>query len=119
MLYEKIKILCKEKGVTVTDLERDLGLGRGSLSKIDKHKPSNEKIKAIADYFGITQDELTGGQTIAQQEYYYDLETLKMAQELHKNKELHLLFDATKDISADDLYFVYSLVQRMKKNRDE
>lgn len=43
MLYEKIRKLCKEKGVTVTEVERELGFGRGSLSKIDKHKPSNEK----------------------------------------------------------------------------
>lgn len=120
MLYEKIRKLCKEKGVTVTEVERELGFGRGSLSKIDKHKPSNEKIKALADYFGISQDELTGVQTDAPLVYYYDAETMKLAEALHKNKELRVLFDAAQDISSDDLYFVYGLVQRMKKNnRDE
>ena len=120
MLYEKIRKLCKEKGVTVTEVERDLGFGRGSLSKIDKHKPSNEKIKALADYFGISQDELTGVQTDALETYYYDAETMKLAQTLHKNRELRVLFDAAQDISSDDLYFVYGLVQRMKRtNRDE
>ena len=120
MLYEKIRKLCKEKGVTVTEVERDLGFGRGSLSKINKHKPSNEKIKALADYFGISQDELTGVQTDALETYYYDAETMKLAQALHKNKELRVLFDAAQDISSDDLYFVYGLVQRMKKtNKNE
>lgn len=120
MLYEKIRKLCKEKGVTVTEVERDLGFGRGSLSKIDKHKPSNEKIKALADYFGISQDELTGVQIIEPQMYYYDVETMKLAEALHKNKELRVLFDAAQDISSDDLYFVYGLVQRMRKtNKDE
>ena len=104
----------------MTEVERELGFGRGSLSKIDKHKPSNEKIKALADYFGISQDELTGVQTIEPLEYYYDLETMKLAETLHKNKELWVLFDAAQDISSDDLYFVYGLVQRMKRtNKDE
>lgn len=120
MLYEKIRKLCKEKGVTVTEVERELGFGRGSLSKIDKHKPSNEKIKTIADYFGISQDELTGVQTIAPQEYYYDLETMKLAEALHNNKELRVLFDAAQDISSDDLFLVYGIVKRMKRtNKDE
>lgn len=120
MLYEKIRKLCKEKGVTVTEVERELGFGRGSLSKIDKHKPSNEKIKALADYFGISQDELTGVQTYAPQTYYYDADTMILADTLHKNKELRILFDAAKDISSDDLYLVYGLLQRMKKtNKDE
>lgn len=120
MLYEKIRKLCKEKGVTVTEVERELGFGRGSLSKIDKHKPSNEKIKALADYFGISQDELTGVQTDAPLVYYYDAETMKLAEALHKNKELRVLFDAAQDISSDDLYFVYGLIQRMRRtSRDE
>lgn len=88
-------------------------------------RTSGTRLQKIADRFGVTVEYLVNDddndvQTVEPQEYYYDLETLKMAQELHKNKELHLLFDATKDISADDLYFVYSLVQRMKKtNKDE
>ena len=65
-------------------------------------------------------DESDYVQTVAPQEYYYDLETMKLAETLHKNKELRVLFDAAQDISSDDLYFVYGLVQRMKKtSKDE
>ena len=60
-------------------------------------------------------------QTLVQADtYYYNKETLEMAQELFKNKELRLLFDATKDIDSTDLYLVYDLVKRMKRtNKDE
>ena len=60
MLYEKIKQLCKEKGVTITGTERELGFSRGSLCKIDKNKPSSEKLQKIADYFGVQLEYLTG-----------------------------------------------------------
>lgn len=115
MLYDRIKALCKEKGVTITEMEKDLGYARGSLYKIDKHKPSAEKVKAIADYFEISQDELTGVQENVHEEYYYDADTLEIAEAVHKNRGLRLLFDAARDISADDVYLVCDIVKRMKR----
>ena len=64
MLYERIKELCKKNGTNITALEKACGFGRGSISKIDKHRPSNEKLQKMADYFGITVDQLTGVQPV-------------------------------------------------------
>ena len=55
-MYKKIKDLCNKAGITITGLESTLGFARGSLSKIDNHKPSAEKLQKIADYFGIRVD---------------------------------------------------------------
>lgn len=59
-IYDKIKQLCKEKGVTVTGTEKELGFSRGSLCKIDKNKPSSEKLQKLADYFEVQLEYLTG-----------------------------------------------------------
>lgn len=59
-IYDKIKQLCKEKSVTVTGTEKELGFSRGSLCKIDKNKPSSEKLQKLADYFGVQLEYLTG-----------------------------------------------------------
>ena len=32
--YETIKTLCKERGIAVTALEKELGFGRGSIGKL-------------------------------------------------------------------------------------
>lgn len=53
-MYDKIKDLCIGKGITITQLEKALNFGRGSISKIDIHKPSLKRIELIADYFGIS-----------------------------------------------------------------
>ena len=123
--YDKIAELCKERGISVTGLEAELGFGRGSIGKMKKGgSTSIARLQKIADYFGkdlkYFSDENEDVQTDEHEPYYYDKETLEMAQVLFKNKELHLLFDAAKDIEKDDLFFVYSLIQRMKRtNKDE
>lgn len=60
LIYDKIKLLCKERGITITGTEKELGFARGSLSKIDKNKPSSERINKLAEYFGVQVDYLTG-----------------------------------------------------------
>ncbi|MBO5922798.1 MAG: helix-turn-helix transcriptional regulator [Bacteroidaceae bacterium] len=49
MIYERIKELCKKNCISVNELESRIGVARGSLCKIDKHKPSLDKIQRIAN----------------------------------------------------------------------
>lgn len=60
LIYDRIRMLCKEKGVTVTGTEMELGFARGSLCKIDKNKPSMERLQKLADYFKVEADWLVG-----------------------------------------------------------
>lgn len=60
-IYERIKDLCKRKGTTVTETECRLGFARGSLCKIDRNKPSIEKVEKLAAYFGTSTSYITSG----------------------------------------------------------
>ena len=57
-MVDKIRQLCKESGNTLASLERSLGIGNGVIARWDAHKPSVDRVKAVADYFGCTVDEL-------------------------------------------------------------
>lgn len=57
-IYKNIQKLCKDKGLSVTALETELGFTRGYLYKWENHTPSIENVKNVSDYFGITVDEL-------------------------------------------------------------
>lgn len=57
-MYRKIKELCKQNNISILGLETKLGLARGSIYKMDAHKPSAEKVKKIADFFGVSIEEL-------------------------------------------------------------
>lgn len=61
-LYEKVEMLCKERGINISNLGDALGI------KLDKSTISHWKagavpraatVKAIADFFGVTVDFLT------------------------------------------------------------
>lgn len=54
MLYDKIKGVCKEKGVSVSLVEKESGLSNGTISKWNKSSPTVDKLKAVADYFGVS-----------------------------------------------------------------
>lgn len=58
MLLEKIKRMCAERGITTYRLAIDCGLTGGAIDKWDKSIPNVQSLKAVADYFGTTMDEL-------------------------------------------------------------
>jgi transcriptional regulator with XRE-family HTH domain len=57
-LVEKVRFLCKQRKTNVASLERELDFGNGTIRKWDKAYPSADKLKKVADYFGVTVDYL-------------------------------------------------------------
>ena len=53
-IYQNVKAACKEKGISVNNLEQELGFARGSIYKWDTNTPGVDKVKAVADYFNKT-----------------------------------------------------------------
>lgn len=58
MLFENIKKLCDKHGISMNQLHRDLGFPPIVMYKWDHHAPSVYRVKAVAEYFGVTVDEL-------------------------------------------------------------
>lgn len=56
---EKIKILCAEKGITISKLEKDLGYSNASISAAKSLKA--ERLFEIANYLGTTMEYLMTG----------------------------------------------------------
>lgn len=57
-MLESIKALCRERNVTLADVERACGLGKKSIYAWGTSTPSVDRVKLVADYFGVTVDEL-------------------------------------------------------------
>ena len=115
LTYDRIKMLCKQKGVTVTGTEKELGFARGSLCKVETNKPSMEKVQKLADYFGVSVGYLTTGEDNEDKGYYINPETAELAQTLFENKDLRVLFDAAKDATPEDLQTTYNIRMALKK----
>ena len=58
MLYDNVKKLCEEKGVSILSLEKALGFPRSSICKWNENEPGIRKVQKVADYLGVSIETL-------------------------------------------------------------
>lgn len=58
MIYDNIKTIAKQQGVSIAQIERHFDFARGAIAKWDEHKPSIERLTRVADYLHVTVDNL-------------------------------------------------------------
>lgn len=58
MIFRNIEEKCKEKGISVSALEKSVGLGNATIKGWSESSPKVENLKKVADFFGCTVDEL-------------------------------------------------------------
>lgn len=63
MIYTNISNLCRTNGISIAKLERETGLGNATVRGWATSSPTVEKLKAVADYFGVTVDSLLAEQS--------------------------------------------------------
>ena len=112
-IYQKIQIAVKQKGLTIQQLEKKLGLPHSALYKYKTHSPSIDKIQAIAKTLGISVSELLGESV--DNTYYLDEDTAEAAQSIRNSKEMKALFSAAKDSRPEDLITVSNLLLSLKR----
>ena len=114
-MYEIFADLLAKKGVRVADVAKATGIRTGVFSdwKKGRYTPKQDKLKLIADYFGVSVDYLMGAESNL--EYYLDPETAKMAQEIFDNSELRVLFDVQRDMNREDLMAIYAMALALKR----
>lgn len=57
---KKIKELATEKGMSIRELEINLGYSNGYFGKWKKVSPNSEGLRKVADYFNVSVDYLLG-----------------------------------------------------------
>ncbi len=56
MIYERIAGLCADRGIAVRQLEKAIGLGNGTIGAWREKLPRVDRLKKVADFFGVTVD---------------------------------------------------------------
>ena len=57
-IYDKIKAMCEERGMSVRQLEVAAGLKNGAISKWNDSSPTIKNLKAVADVLKVKVDKL-------------------------------------------------------------
>lgn len=63
-VLERVTQLCKKKGMSISQLEKDLDYGNGSLAK--SKSMSADRMYKIAQYFGVSMEYLLTGKTLSE-----------------------------------------------------
>lgn len=111
-LYENIRTLRESLKMSQEELARKVGYkDRTSIAKVESGKIdlSQTKIIAFAKALHTTPEELMG------LSYYDDPSVSEYAQAVKDNPNLRILFDASKDMSNDDIDFVVNMIEGLKK----
>ncbi|PGS69041.1 transcriptional regulator [Bacillus cereus] len=59
-LFERVKDLAANQGLSIAELERKLNLSPNTLYKLKTQKPSIDRVETIAEYFNVSLDYLLG-----------------------------------------------------------
>ena len=52
LILEKVDELCKEKGISISRLEKECGIGNATIKGWDKSIPRADTLKKVSDFFG-------------------------------------------------------------------
>ncbi|ABS23199.1 helix-turn-helix domain-containing protein [Bacillus cytotoxicus] len=58
--FDIVKKLAEEQKISISELERTLGMGKNSLYRWKKQTPSSDTLQKVADYFNVSTDYLLG-----------------------------------------------------------
>lgn len=62
-MLERIKRLCKERGMSVSGLEDACGVSRGTIGRWGENIPSVDRVARVAKYLGVSIDYLVWGKS--------------------------------------------------------
>ena len=57
-MYDQILILCGKSGISIARLEREAGLGNGTIRRWKTASASVENVRRVAAYFGVSMASL-------------------------------------------------------------
>lgn len=111
-LHNRIKEECRKREINVSQLEKELHFGAGSIAKWSQSAPSIEKVVAVADFFRMSVDELCGIRKTKDEISFVE----KMIQKTNdggliwhsccKNEILYFRFSATENLNG--FYQIYA-----------
>lgn len=115
---ERIKAICKERGIAMSRLERECGFSNGYIQALRMGTMPADRLKKVAHFLDVSMDYLlTGEEAIEDTGYYINTETAKIAQELFEREDLRVLMSASRGLTPENAKMVTALVEKLVKGQ--
>lgn len=108
----------KLRKMTNKTLAEATGLPEGTISRIasgQTKEPTLKTLRLLAKALDCTIDDLQTGGTV--EPYYLNQETADIAQGIYENPNLRILFDASKNLSPEDIQAVVEIAKRIQATK--
>lgn len=120
MFFDNFVNLCNSIGKTPSAVVQELGMAKSAVTNWRKrgNRPTEANLRRIADYFGVTIDDLLSGETKKSpaSELTEDDELNEYLNVLKNNPGMRTLFSKTKSASQEDLDKVIAMIDIMRGN---
>lgn len=113
-VVERIKTVCKERGISIAQLERECGFANAYIAGLRRGTMPADRLQKVANALGLSYWYLLTGEADG---YYINPEAAEMAQQIYDNKDLRLLFDVAKDVTPEQLKLLHDLAMSWKVSK--
>jgi len=113
-IVARILELLKERNISEYQLCKACNINQSTFTtwKTENRVPHTMRLKQIAEYLNVSLDYLVYGNK--KESYYINPDAEKVAQALLERPELKVLFETSRDISADDLKVVQAMIDTIR-----
>lgn len=116
VFYKNLRDLCEERGLTVNELARLLGLSTGSPTAWKNGTvPREATLNKIADYFGVSTDYLLGKEEKEKPLINDDEELTEYVEMLKNRPECRMLFQLSKNATKEDVEAAVRIIEALRK----
>ena len=120
LVAKNLRRIMYEHGKTQAEVAKDLNISKATLSSWmnGTRIPRMNKVDLLCHYFNCKRADIMEDQKSdePEQHYYLDDEAREMAEFMHKNPNYKVLFDAVRNVSAEDIEFVRQMIDRTTNN---
>lgn len=113
-MYSIFVFLLQKHNVTSYKVGKSIGIGSSTFTnwKNGKSIPKQDKLKRIADYFGVTIEYLMGKEGEIKKENFKG-EIEEMIQLLKLNKDMYNLLYASKNLGQSDIKILIAIAKKL------
>lgn len=116
-IVNRIKSRRIELGMSYQDLAEKTGMSKSTLQRYETGAIRSiplDKLEDLANALQMDPAFLVGFPS-AEENYYLDPEVAQMAQEMATRPEMQIMFDASRNLTKEDIEIVTALIEKMSK----
>lgn len=119
---DRVRQICKDRGIPIYKLERDLGFSNGYLNPKKASTISHARLIEISRYLNVSVEQLTGEETkipAADNGDGQDKDEMtELLQSLRERPDLKMLFDAGRKATPDTVRATAQFLEDLAKKNE-